>query len=301
MSVYEMINRIILKKLKEGVIPWQKMWRSKKGLPAISLATGKVYNGINQILLSCLADEYNNSPYFLTYKQALLRGGHIKAGEKGFPIVVFKKLEPPQADKDTKEKADRRSRFILRFYTVFNLEQCEDVHLTDKEQDLLSSMEVKLKTHFPSLKAEWMLQSYSEMPKVDFNTANEPSYNHHTDEIKMPLIGQFDTSHEYYVTFFHEVIHSTGYSKRLNRFGAERTDKQRVLEELIGEIGSVYLAFEAGIDKTILDNSTAYINYWMGRIKENSRLFTTATAKAERASRYVLEHSIKDECKQLSA
>jgi len=300
MTVYEMINKIILDKLEEGVIPWQKMWKSEKGLPPISLSTGKVYNGINQILLSCLAYEYNKSPYFLTYKQALHRGGHIRSGEKGFPIFFFKKLETP-VDKDTKEKKDKRSRFILRFYTVFNLEQCAEVHLTEKEEKLLSSMEVTLKTHFPSLKAEGMLQSYFEMPKINFNTKNDPSYDHYNDEIRMPLIGQFDTPQEYYVTYFHEVIHSTGYSERLNRFGAERTDKQKAVEELIGEIGSVYLATEAGIDKAILDNSAAYISYWMDQLKQNGRLFTVATAKAEKASRYVLEHSAKDECLQLSA
>lgn len=304
MTVYEMINEIILEKLSQGVIPWQKMWKSERGLPAISLSTGRPYNGINQILLSCLATESGSSPYFLTYKQALARGGFIRSGEKGFPIFFFKKIEKADDEKKDTEKPEddkKSSHFILRYYTVFNLEQCEDVTLSDSEVKLLSSLETELKVFPSDLKAEGILKSYYEMPMTNICSTNNPSYNYMTDLLRMPRIGQFETAEEYYVSYFHEVIHSTGHHSRLNRFSKERTDKQKAIEELVGEIGSVYFAYEAGIENEVLDNNTAYINYWMNRIEENSHLFTTATSKAEKACKFILDHSLQEAFTVLSA
>jgi antirestriction protein ArdC len=304
MTVYEMINKIILEKLDEGVIPWQKMWKSESGLPAISLSTGKVYNGINQILLSCLATNNGASPYFLTYKQALTRGGHIISGESGYPIFFFKKIEQKDDEKEETEKSDDTEaspRFILRYYTVFNLEQCNDVKLSEKEEKLLKSMERELNAFPPDLRAEGILKSYYEMPKINISSVNNPSYSSGKDLIRMPRIGQFETVEEYYVSFFHEMIHSTGHDSRMNRLVKNRTDKQRAVEELIAEIGSVYLSYEAGMENQIIDNSTAYINYWKNKIKENSRLFTTATSKAEKACQFILDHSLQEAYIVLSA
>jgi len=305
MTTYQMINSIILEKLEEGVVPWRKMWRSKSGLPAISLTTGKVYNGINQILLYCLAHRYNTTPYFLTYKQALARGGHVKSGEKGFPVFFFKKIEEQNShssrDEKKMEEESTSSKFILRFFTVFNLEQCEDISLSIPEERLLESMEVSLKELDPIEEARNLLKNYFEMPQVDTATGNEPAYNWKKDRIYMPLIGQFETAEEYYVSFFHELAHSTGHESRLDRFSRDKSKYQLALEELVGEITAVYLAEEAGISDAILDNSAGYINYWKNQIEGNSRLFTSATSLAEKACRFVLDHSFNEEKAKESA
>ena len=298
MTTYQMINSVILEKLEEGVVPWRKMWRSKSGLPAISLTTGKVYNGINQILLYCLAHRYNATPYFLTYKQALTRGGHVKPGEKGFPVFFFKKIEEQEnrySKRENGEDESTSSRFILRYFTVFNLEQCEDISLSVPEERLLETMEVSLNEHDPIEGARNLLKNYFEMPLVDSSSGNEPAYNWKKDRILMPLIGQFETAEEYYVSFFHELAHSTGHETRLDRFSKDRSKYRIVLEELVGEITAVYLAEEAGISDAILDNSAGYINYWKNQIEGNSRLFTSATSLAEKACRFVLDHSFNEE------
>lgn len=304
MTVYKMINKIIMEKLKAGVIPWQKMWRSESGLPAISLTTGKPYNGINQILLNCVAGEFNKSPYFLTYNQARKRGVFVKTQQKGFPVFFFKKIEGTDNEttkNDKSEKEGKSSRFILRYYTVFNLDQCDEIRLSDSEKKLLSSMEKELKYFPPNIRAEGILKSYYERPQVNSSPENNPSYNLSKDLIRMPLIGQFETAEEYYVSFFHELIHSTGHPSRQNRFSGKKTEKQTAVEELIGEIGSVYLAYEAGIEDCVIDNSAAYIKYWRKRIEEDGRLFTSATSKAEKACRFILDHSLQEAYTVLSA
>lgn len=282
-----MVNSIILGKLKSGVVPWKKLWKSKIGLPPISLSTGKTYNGINQILISCLAERYSDSPFFLTYKQALERGGYIRSGEKGFPVVYYKHL-----DYDDSDNKEVHPHFALRYFTVFNLEQCDNVKLRDTEKEILESNQVTENQFSPIEKAESILSSYFELPKIKFNSSFNPLYNFKTDVIKMTPLPQFDNPEEYYSTLFHEVIHSTGHSSRLNRFLGNRTDSEIAIEELTGEIGSAYLSHDAGILDNVVDNNSAYVDYWYKRINENAKLFTSATSRAEKAYNYIQSHSL---------
>lgn len=290
MSAYDMVNKVISQKLMEGVVPWKKLWKSKGGLPAISLNSGKPYSGVNQILLTCLADKFNESPYFLTYKQAVARGGYIKAGEKGFHVVFFKKTE--EAEEHEKEDEDHKAKFILRYYTIFNLEQCENISLTAKENQLLKSMEVVPNNNKPNKRAERLLNSYYKLPDVVIKTSYSPLYNFKQDYIHMPPIEQFETPEEYYASLFHEVIHSTGHETRLKRHLENKSIQNKCVEELIAEIGSAYLSYETGIVDKVIDNNASYINYWLDKININKRLFVTATSRAEKAYKFIKEHTV---------
>lgn len=299
MSAYDMVNKVISEKLMEGVVPWKKLWKTKGGLPAISLNSGKPYNGINQLLLTCLADQFNESPYFLTYKQAVARGGYIKSGEKGFHVVFFKKSE--DADEKEMEDEDKKAKFILRYYTIFNLEQCENITLTAKEKQLLKSMEVTPNNNKSIKRAEQLLNSYYKLPDVVIKQSHNPSYNFNQDIISMPPIVQFETSEEYYASLFHEVIHSTGHKTRLKRKLESKTIQDKTIEELIAEIGSAYLSSDAGIVDKVIDNNASYINYWLDRINVNKRLFVTATSRAEKAYKFIKEHSVKKKKQAMTA
>ena len=85
----------------------------------------KPYRGINHFLLS--ASKYV-SPFWLTMRQANELGGHVRKGEES-TIVVFWKVEDATqstGDLDNEETDGKtRRRFLLRYYRVFNLEQCE--------------------------------------------------------------------------------------------------------------------------------------------------------------------------------
>src|SRR5208282_2277544 len=81
--------------------------------------------GVNYFLLS--ATKYV-SPYWLTMRQANQVGGNVSKGEES-TIVVFWKVEDlmqSSENLDTEENDNKnRRRFLLRYYRVFNLEQCE--------------------------------------------------------------------------------------------------------------------------------------------------------------------------------
>ena len=116
-KVYEIITDQIIEKLEQGTIPWHMPW-SADGPK--NLTSDKPYRGINVFLLGSLG---YMSPYWLTFKQAQSLGGHVNKGEKGTPVVFWKTYSKMETDSDT-GKLEEKSRFVLRYYRVFNIEQC---------------------------------------------------------------------------------------------------------------------------------------------------------------------------------
>ena len=92
-KVYQVITDRILKALEEGVVPWQKPWKNSD--KPKNIVKKVAYRGINAFLLraACMP-----SPWWLTYNQAKKLGGHVKANEKGTPIVFWKPCESKHAD-----------------------------------------------------------------------------------------------------------------------------------------------------------------------------------------------------------
>ena len=120
-KIYEMITDRIVKMLESGVAPWRKPWTGGRGrgaLPA-NLASKKEYRGINIFLLSSLGF---SSRFFLSFKQVEAAGGKVRKGEHGCPVIFWKMFE--QADKETGEIKQIP---MIRYYTVFNLDQVENL------------------------------------------------------------------------------------------------------------------------------------------------------------------------------
>src|SRR5215831_17809151 len=123
MDVYTIVNEKIINPLETGVVPWRRPWTSV-GLPR-NLVSKKPYRGVNVFLLS--ASKYV-SPYWLTFRQANELGGHVRKGEESTIVVYWKVDDVIQSSEDSEveeTEAKQRRRFLLRFYRVFNLEQCE--------------------------------------------------------------------------------------------------------------------------------------------------------------------------------
>ena len=72
-EIYATITNRFIEKLKEGMVPWQKPW-----LAAQNIVSRKPYQGINALLLG--SSDFK-SPFWLSFKQALDLGGHVKKGE----------------------------------------------------------------------------------------------------------------------------------------------------------------------------------------------------------------------------
>lgn len=123
-DVYALVIEKITEALEAGTVPWQKPWAARGGLPR-NLVSKRPYQGMNVLLLS--NGQPYNSPYWLTFKQAKDRGGHVKKGERS-SVVTFWKLTAHQPEDGEEGEATRERRApILRYYHVFNVEQCADL------------------------------------------------------------------------------------------------------------------------------------------------------------------------------
>ncbi len=279
-SVYEIITDRIIKQLEAGTAPWHKPWSTpgQRGLPR-NLLSGHPYRGINVWIL---ASSGYASPYWLTFRQADELGGHVKKGEKGLPVVFWK--FGTREVQDGEDVIERKS-VLCRYYTVFNINQCEGLRIQAAEAteplphiDPIDNCE--------QIVAEWLGK-----PAIRYGS-DHASYNKMHDLAQMPDRTAFDSAEEFYSTLFHELIHSTGHPLRLNRptltdferFG----DEKYSAEELVAEMGSAFLCGFVGIENKTINNSAAYLRSWLQVLKKDLRLVLIAGGQAQKAADLIL-------------
>jgi len=287
MNVYEIVTEKIVKLLEQGIVPWRRPWTST-GLPR-NLVSKKPYRGINYFLLS--ASKYV-SPFWLTYRQASELGGYVRKDEES-TIVVFWKVEDlkrSNQDLDTEEK--NRRRFVLRYYRVFNLEQCE---LPQAVLDKLPKLETH--EHDPIEAAERIVAAMPNPPAI-VHGGSKAYYSPLTDRITLPPRELFISADEFYASLDHELVHSSGHVKRLGRegiceaapFGSPVYSK----EELVAEMGAAFLCAEAGISNAVIENQAAYLAGWLAKVGDNRKLLIHAAAQAQHAVDYILNRTCTD-------
>ena len=276
-NIYQTVTERILKQLDEGVLPWRKTW--KAGLPK-SLSTNKEYRGINILILGMA--EFT-SRYWLTYRQALRLGGHVRKGEKA-TAVVYWKWRTPEDLKRLEEKTGKTN--LAPCYpfvsAVFNLEQVEGVARPNDDVPQWRTNPLEF--------AEKAFEVMPDKPAIAHAVIDEPAYNKCLDLITLPHLGQFENAPEYYATLFHELVHSTGHPKRLNRFAqteGERFERYS-FEELVAEFGAAFLCAFAGIQNTKTEALQAsYIKGWAKTFQQDHRLIIRAASAAQRATDYI--------------
>lgn len=277
-EVLERITKGIIAALEQEQIPWERPWATS---PNRNLVTGHVYTGINRLLTACEAMRKGySSPYWLTYRQAKAKGGHVKRGEHGIPIVYWSIKEKTIKSEEGEEKVETYP--VLRIYTVFNVEQCEGI-----EAPTADRME--------HVKPHSIANAYLATSGVTLQHAGDRAYYRpDTDTINMPPSTAFSSPEHYHATLFHEIVHSTGHESRLNRdirnvFG----DHKYSAEELIAEIGSAYLCALAGISTADTErNTTAYCQHWARAIKADPNIILQAAQKAEKAIKYITDNQL---------
>ena len=271
MDIYAEITSRIITEMENGVIPWQKPWVASGS--CISYATGKAYSLLNQMLLGRPGE-------YATFKQVQQAGGYVRKGAKAQMVVFWKWIE--QEDEETGEKKEIP---FLRYYNVFHIDQCEG--LKAKHSKPLPN------TANANQTAERIICDYLKASgvKMEHQEGDRAFYRPSTDSITLPHMAQFSATAEYYSTAFHELTHSTGHAKRLNRldstayFGSEAYSK----EELIAEIGASALVNVAGLETAkSFRNSTAYIQNWLQVLKGDKRFIVSASGKAEKAVGLIL-------------
>ncbi len=271
-DVYSMVTDRIISKLNSGIVPWERGYSS---VAPQNFITKKPYRGINYWITVC---NNHSSPFYLSFKQVKELGGSVKAGEKGTPIVYWQILEKQNRNADG--ILEKKTIPLLKYYTVFNAEQTTGIDFPVIENKV---------PNITSL--DKVLQNMLDKPTIREGQSYSPSYVPVLDEIRMPLKNNYHSAGRYYKTLFHELAHSTGASKRLNRDGIAKFDRfgseQYSLEELIAELAASFAINYAGLEEETIDNSVAYIQGWLKALKNDNKLIFTAAKQAEKAWKFI--------------
>lgn len=280
-DVYAEVTSKIVAMLEVGVVPWRLpiLGQQKAGWPK-NLDSGKDYRGVNVFLLAMTAwcKGYGSS-HWLTFNQARSRGGNVRKGEKSSMVVFWKQYAT--TDRHTGEE---KLVPVLRYYNVFNIEQCEGLTAPDAPT-------IQATAFSPIQAAESLVNGYDGRPEIAQNGGQRAFYVPATDSVHTPPPTRFATTEAYYATLFHELAHSTGHSKRLDR-GIDTTlapfgSPDYAREELVAEMAAAFLCGHTGITPATIDNAASYIAGWIKALKGDNRLAIAAAGAAQRAADWI--------------
>src|SRR5262249_6858071 len=287
-DVYAIITERITAALEGGTAPWHQTWTA--GMAPQSLVTRHPYRGVNVFVLAMTARAAGyGSPYWLTYNQARSMGGNVKRGEHGTPVVFWKFFDVLVVDdtdgelETTTTTRARRRPPLLRYYTVFNVEQTEGIAVPAP----LGAAPV-----VPIDGAERIVAGMPRAPRIVESLDGGAYYTLRLDTVHMPARCRFGRSEDFYAVLFHELTHSTGHVSRLNRstlndagrFG----DANYSREELVAEMGAAFLCGVAGIENSTIEQSAAYLKGWLRALAWDPRILLSAAAHAQKAADFIL-------------
>jgi antirestriction protein ArdC len=284
-KVNDVINQRIMELLESGTVPWRKTWNAGSNYP--KNISGREYRGINVFMLACR--EYS-SPYWLTFKQTADKGGHIIKGSKSTPVVFWKWIDRKGGDGADAESGSNGRVPLLRYYSVFNLEQTEGI----KEPEPAETSNDHQLLPLP----EQVTMGMPLRPEVRFG-GNKAYYSPALDYVQLPHLSSFETPEEYYCCLYHELSHATGHASRVGRkgilepsyFGSHEYSK----EELVAEMSAAFLCGHTGIENVTIENSAAYIAGWLKALKNDKSLLIHAAAQAQKAADYILNKGGEDD------
>ncbi len=275
-DLYSQVSARILAELERGAAPWVKPWSATPGqnVPQNAL-TNRPYSGCNVILLWLARGRGWATPRFLTFKQAIEAGGHVRKGEHGTKVYFVKQL---LVTGGKGEEEETRLIPMLREYTVFNVDQCQNLPDSIRAG---KPMRVRNPDTRDALADDFLCSTGADIREGHGEAYYVPSH----DFISMPAFAAFKGADHFYNVVFHELIHWTGHGSRLsrdlkNRFGG----RQYAAEELVAELGAAYLCAEFGFDGDV--RNAGYIATWI-ELKADKRAFFTACNKAWKAADYL--------------
>jgi antirestriction protein ArdC len=283
-DVYSKITNRIIADLEQGVRPWMRPWSADHAAGRITRPlrhNGIPYKGINVVMLwSASVVKGYACPLWLTFKQALELGGHVKKGETGELVVYADRIT--RTETDAKGAEVEREISFLKGYTVFNAEQCEDLpaHYSAKAEPPALT---------PLQRIDAADRFFAATGAEIRHGGTRAYYAEGADYVQMPPFETFRDAESHAATLAHELTHWTKHDKRLARdMGRVRYgDEGYAREELVAELGAAFLCADLGITPEVREDHAAYIASWLKVLKDDKRFVFSAASHAQRAADYL--------------
>ena len=278
---YQIITDTVIEQMENLGSDWMKSWSTNAMSGHHNVISKKAYQGTNTFLtaISSFKNGFQSNQWG-TYRQWQSKGYSVKKGSKGTDIIFFDKIKIE--DKETEQE-----RFvpILKGFSIFNADQIEDYW---------SGSAIPEK---PTFKHEQTEQLVTNSKAIIKHGGSRAFYTSEADFIQMPHKTDFQdidgstAMENYYSTLLHELTHWTGHTSRLDRKLANKFGSNAyAFEELVAEIGSVFLTAMLGIEKQPQPNHAKYLNGWLEVLKQDKRAMVKAFGLAQKASDYILAY-----------
>lgn len=226
-----------------------------------------------------------------------------KDGKPWFKIENGKKRTNPTPDE---VKAEKLQQFwFLRDTAVFAFEQMSHVPEAWLEKRNMIEQTIN-RDVINNTQDKNLAESVKKLVKqlgvevIHDATTDTPYYAPGRDKIVMPPVNMFESDARYYHSLLHEMIHATGAATRLDRDSLRDyslADENRAYEELVAELGGVFMAIEIGIKPTPSDNlmnHASYIKGWSKLLTDdlasgNCTVLNRASKDAEKAVEFLMQ------------
>ena len=243
-------------------------------------ATSHCYSGINVLILwRAVVERGFSGQRWLTFRQALGLGGHVRKGETGTTVVYADRFVPDEERRRAERDGDEPGAIpFLKRFTVFNTDQCEGL-----PRELSTS---------PPPVAEGMILPQAEAliaaTGADFRIGGDRAfYSPSHDFVQVPRPDAYFEPINWHRTALHELGHWSGHPSRLGRdlsggFGSVPYAK----EELCAEMTSAFVCATLGIVPTV--RHADYLGSWLEVLREDDRAIVRAASAASKAADYLL-------------
>jgi antirestriction protein ArdC len=278
-DVYQKITDQIVAAIEAGAGAAEMPWH-RGGVATtrpVNAFTAQPYQGVNIVSLwAAAALNAYTSGYWATFKQWRSIGGQVRKGEKGSPIVFYKRYDasPPANGEDP----NPAMRWFARTSFVFNAEQIDG---WSPPKPMVRSI------------AEILVQAEAFVActgAVIRHGGDSACYRPTADIIEMPAREVFtgtatsQATESYYGVLFHELTHWSGHPGRLDRQLASRFgDAAYAMEELVAELGASFLCADCAIANEPRPDHASYIANWLEVLQDDKRAIFTAVRQASDA------------------
>ena len=130
-NLYDEITDKITAELEAGRVPWVQPWGTAAAKATLAIpknaSTARQYSGVNILILwgAVIEREFTGQSW-LTFRQALSLGGHVRKGERGTSVVYADRFVPAEEKRRARETGEEAQAVpFLKRFVVFNTDQCD--------------------------------------------------------------------------------------------------------------------------------------------------------------------------------
>ena len=283
-SLYQEITAKIIAELEAGRLPWVQPWGTSAVQAPLAMpknaTTGRRYSGVNVLILwGAVVQHGFSGQSWLTFRQSLSLGGHVRKGERGTTVVYADRFTPDAERSRAQEQGDDpRSIPFLKRFTVFNADQCD-------------SLPEEIATAAPPLPPGLILPEVEALIRAsgaDLRIGGERAYYDVTgDFIRVPPPQAYFEPVNWHRTALHELGHWSGAGSRLGRdLSGSPGTKSYAKEELVAEMTAAFTCATLGIVPTV--RHADYLGSWLDVLREDDRAIVRAASAASKAADYLL-------------